>query len=197
VTLYTLFGQVPAPALTADATGYTMGVQFSVSQAGTYTGVWFYSAAGAAALPSKVRLYAVSGQAVIVDQVAAWSGIAGSGWVRAPVTSPPALTAGTASKAAVLQGSAVNWYASAAHYWDTGAGQNGISNGPLSAPNNANSAQGQDSFLAGDGYPNSSFNATNYWVDPEVSVAAAVVVTAQQQQSGRSMMRKRLMYADV
>ena len=171
---YTLFGQSLTGALAADAATYTMGVQFSVSQAATLTAVWFYSAPGAANLPSQIALFAVSGASLITSQAAAWSGAAGSGWVRAPFTSPPALAAGISYKACI--GDFINngnFYSAIAHYWDTGAGQNGISNGPLSAPNNAGADHGQSSFhnAAVLAYPDASFNATNYLVDPEVTVA--------------------------
>lgn len=177
MAVYTLFGQSLTAALASDASTYTMGVQFSVSQPATLTAVWWYSAAGAANLPSQIALFAVSGASLVTSQAAAWSGAAGSGWVRAPFTSPPALAAGISYKACIgdfLNNG--NFYSAIAHYWDTGAGQNGISNGPLSAPNNAGADHGQSSFhnagvLA---YPDTSFNATNYLVDPEITASALI-----------------------
>ena len=64
-----------------------------------------------------------------------------------------------------------NFYGSTANYWTSGAGGAGITNGPLSAPNNAGGDGGQDTFnqSATLTYPLTSFNATNYWVDPEVA----------------------------
>lgn len=172
--VYTLFGQPATPAaLAADTTNYTMGVQFSVSQAGgTLTAIWFFSAPGAGSLPATIALFAVAGQALVTSQAAAWSGAAGSGWVRAAFTVPPSLTAGTAYKAAVLDNANTNWYSATAHDWDTGAHAGGASNGPLSAPNNAGAAQGQDTFTASGAlsYPATASNASNYWVDPEVSL---------------------------
>jgi Domain of unknown function (DUF4082) len=178
MAVYTLFGQqATGSALTADAAGYTMGVQFSVSRAGTLTGIWFYSAAGAVELPQHIALYQVSGQVLIVSQVPAWSGVAGSGWVRASFTNPPALTAGTAYKACVHDASGNSFYSTTAHYWDTGAGSGGITSGPLSAPNNAGGDGGQDTFNSPSvavTYPGTSFNASNYWIDPEVTVSSTV-----------------------
>lgn len=173
MTAYTLFSQSLTPAVTSDASAYTMGVQFSVSQAATLTAIWFYSPPGVSNLPATIALFAVSGAALVTSQAAAWSGAAGSGWVRAPFTVPPALSPGTAYKACIFDSGGNNFYASISHYWDTGAGQNGISNGPLSAPNNAGGDHGQDTFhqSAALTYPDTSFNATNYLVDPEVTAA--------------------------
>lgn len=175
--VYTLFSQqATGSVLASDITAYTMGVQFSVSQAATLSGIWFYSASGATQLPQTIALYQVSGTSLVTSQAATWSGAAGSGWVRAPFTSPPALTAGTAYKACVLNNSGtVNWYSNTAHYWDTGTGSGGAANGPLSAPNNAGASPGQDSFNQGNvlAYPASTSLASNYWVDAEVTASAA------------------------
>ncbi len=178
---YTLFGQeATGTTVTSDHTSYTFGVQFSVSQAATLTGIWFYSASDAdtGSLPATIALFAVTGQSLVHQETATWSGAAASGWVRAPFSSPPSLTASVSYKGAVLGTSGVNWYSATSHYWDSGAGSGGITSGPLSAPNNAGGDGGQDTFNAGGSltYPDTSFNAANYWVDVEVSAAAAVWV---------------------
>ncbi len=180
MTAYTLFGQPASPAsLTADPAAYTMGVQFKVSQVLPLAAIWFFSAPGAAVLPQTIALFQVTGGGagtLITSQAASWSGAAGSGWVRAPFTSPPQLTANTSYKACVLQTTAVNWYAPSSHYWDTGPGAGGITNGPLSAPNNTGGDGGQDTFNASAvlTYPASQFNSANYWVDPEVGTATLI-----------------------
>lgn len=174
---YRLWPSSPAATLTADPVAYTMGTQFSVSQAATLSGVWFYSAAGAAVLPQTIALYQFIGSASLVhSETASWSGAAGSGWVRAAFASPPVLTAGVAYKAAVLQNTAANWYSATAHYWDTGPGSNGLTNGILSAPNNTGANGGQCSYTAGSAlqYPATSFNATSYWIDPEVTTGTTL-----------------------
>jgi Domain of unknown function (DUF4082) len=174
---FTLFGQPASPAtLTSDAVGYTMGVQFSVSQSATLTAIWFFSATGAAVLPGTILLYAVSGTSLVHSETASWSGAAGSGWVQALFSSPPSLTASTNYKAAVAQSSAANWYSTTANYWSSGAGSGGITNGPLSAPNNAGGDGGQATFNTSvPAYPNTSFNAGNYWVDPQVTTGDVTV----------------------
>lgn len=180
MTVYTLWNQGITGALQSDASAYTMGVSFFVTQnGGTLTGIWWYSAPGAVSLPSVIALYTQVGTVgtLVQSQSASWSGVAGSGWVRASFTTPSSLSTGINYKACIgdfLNNG--NFYSAIAHYWDTGAGSSGISNGPLSAPNNASApgSIGQDSFhnagvLA---FPDGSFNATNYLIDPEVTVGS-------------------------
>lgn len=180
MAVYTLFGQPATPAtLTTDTGQYAMGVQFTTSQAGTLTGIWFYSAPGAGYLPTSIALYQVIGAGTLIhSETPTWSGAAGSGWVRAGFATPPSLSTSTNYKAVIFLGGGSNAYSSTAHYWDTGPGISGISNGPLSAPNNAGADGGQDSFVANPGgmaYPNTSFNASNYWIDPEITVTTGTV----------------------
>ena len=175
VTTYDLFGQqATGTALTADPTSYTLGMQWAViltaGQTAVLSGLRFYSAAGAGVLPTHIINYDVNSQAAIDDQVASWSGAAGSGWVTALFTVPPSLASGVKYKAAVYQPNAANWYSNTANYWTSGAGSAGVTNGPLSAPNSAGGAQGQDSFVVGGPtYPNAGSGA-NYWIDVVVAV---------------------------
>lgn len=172
---YTLFSQTASGnVLAGDAAGYTFGVQFTVSQAATLGAIWWDSVTGAAALPATIALYAVAGTSLVHSEAASWSGLAASGWVKAAFAAPPSLSPSTSYKACVFYGGGVNWYSSTSHYWDSGSGSAGINNGPLSAPNNAGASGGQDTFTTGAAlaYPASSFNATNYWVDLEVTPVA-------------------------
>ena len=176
MTAYTLFGQPASPAtIISDANPYTFGVQVSVSQPATLTAVWFYSAPSAEILPATIALYAASGGSLIHSEAATWSGAAASGWVRAAFSSPPSLSASTAYEVCAYQGTAGVWYSATSHYWDSGAGSGGITSGPLSAPNSAGAVNGQDCFFSGTPltFPNTAFNAGNYWVDAEVTVSAA------------------------
>ncbi len=180
MTVYTLFGSSGGDVLVADTNTYTMGVEFKVSVPGcTLTGIGWYSAPGAGSLPETIALFTVSGT-LVHSEAASWSGAAGTGKVWAAFSSPPALTASAAYVAAVYSSGGFNWYSGTHHYWDTGAGAGGISSGPLSAPDNAGSANGQDIFDSSGplAFPSSSFQATNYWVDPEVTVPGGVSHTA-------------------
>jgi len=171
---FTLFGQPAAPAtLTADASDYDMGVAVTVSRTVQLNAIWFYSAPGAADLPQQITLWRNTGAGtgvLVANQVASWSGAAGSGWVRAAFSSPPAMTAGNQYKPGILHTTLANFYSATAHYWDVGPGAGGITNGPLTGLNNASADGGQDTFIGSAAltYPNTSFNAANYWIDPEV-----------------------------
>src|SRR5215472_4969595 len=174
--VYTLFGQPASPVgLTIDSSGYTMGVQFSSSQPGTITAIWFFSPPGAVSLPNQIGLFQVTGPGtgtLVASQAPSWSGAAGSGWVRAPFTTPPAISAGSNYKACILDNAGSNFYGATANYWAT----SGVTSGPLTAPNNAGGDGGQDTFTSpspGLLYPATSFNASNYWVDLELTTTAA------------------------
>ena len=175
MTAYTLYGQeATGSSLASDTDPYTSGVQFSVSEACTLTAIWYYSPSGAAVLPGTIALYEVSGTVLVASQAASWSGAAGSGWVRAPFTSPPALTASTAYKGCVFYAGGSEWYGlSDPSYYTTGAGAAGIMNGPLTAPNNAGASPGQCSYATGGSlaYPDESDAGANNWVDIEVTAS--------------------------
>ena len=95
----------------------------------------------------------------------------GSGWVRAAFTSPPSLAAGTGYVAAVYYSGIDAWYSYDHDWWDTGPGASGITSGILTAPGNSGSANGQQVFRSSPplGFPESSFEATAYWMDVEVT----------------------------
>lgn len=181
MTAWTLFGQPPNPqGLTTDPEAYTFGMQFTVSQGCPMTAVWWWSPTGAGALPQTIALYAVTGATLVHSETPTWSGAAGSGWVRAPFSSPPSLTASTNYKVCVFYDSVgANWYGGTADYWTSGPGDSGLSNGPIAAPDSAGGDGGQDTFTQASviSYPSSSFNGGNYWVDVEVTVATPPVST--------------------
>jgi hypothetical protein len=187
---YTIFKQQPvsAPA-TNDNSAYTMGMQFQVSSAFTAAAVWFFSPyfpSQSPELPESIGIYHVGTQALVHSETPTWSGSPGSGWVRAAFSSPPLLNATTDYKVVILKsGGSNNWYASASNYWSSGAGASGLTNGPVSAPNNASALNGQtggggqDVFNVGTGlvYPNNAFNAGNYWVDVEVTTSGSTSIS--------------------
>lgn len=179
----TLWGQGLTTAVASDSSAYTLGIEFSATQANatlTLTGIWFYSGPTANSLPTQIALFTAgpNGQvgSLIHSEAATWSGAAGSGWVRAAFAIPQTLTSGALYKAAILiAGSTSLQYAPINHYWDTGAGASGITSGVLNAPNSSNSNFGQDSFHIGNAvtYPDTSFQGSNYLIDPEVLVVSS------------------------
>ena len=80
---------------TTAETNTTFGVYFTAAQAGTLQAIWFYSPSGSTDLPAEIALYAYTGQTLLSSNASpSWSGAAGSGWVRATL-STVALSSGT------------------------------------------------------------------------------------------------------
>lgn len=160
---------------TVDTTAYTLATEFKLSQACTLDRIWFYSASGATALPSRCGIWSVSSQSEVAstdNTSPAWSGAAGSGWVSCAY-SGVTLPAGD-YKVAVYSSGGSRWYQVTSGYWGAGAGTNGITAGPLSAPGETEATSpGQSTYNPGSwAYPltyGTASNGENYWVDVEVT----------------------------
>ena len=162
--------------LDSDTAGYTLATEFQLSQSCTLDNIWYYSASGAAALPTRCAIWNVSSQSEVSgsdNTSPAWSGAAGSGWVSCHY-SGVSLPAGD-YKVAVFYGGGSQWYQAANGYWATGGpGANGITAGPVTAPGtSAATSPGQSTYNQGSwAYPQtyaSAGNGENYWVDVEVT----------------------------
>ena len=162
--------------INSDTTGYTLATEFQLSQSCTLDKIWFFSASGAAALPSQVGIWSVSSQSVVSgtgNSSPSWSGAAGSGWVSCSY-SGVTLPAGD-YKVAVFSGPGSKWYQTTLGYWTSGGtGASGITSGPLTAPGEAQaSSPGQSTYHVGSwAYPATYETSTageNYWVDVEVT----------------------------
>jgi hypothetical protein len=158
--------------------GYTLATEFSLSQPCELDNIWFYSASGAAALPTRCAIWDVSTQSVVsgTDNTApSWSGAAGSGWVVCAF-SGVTLPAGD-YKVAVFYAGGSQWFLFNTGYWAAGGpGAGGITTGPLTAPGkSAATSPGQASYHDGTwAYPDTygvNGNGENYWVDIEVKPA--------------------------
>jgi hypothetical protein len=162
--------------INSDVTGYTLATEFQLSQSCALDKIWFYSASGADALPTRCGIWSVSSQSVIsgTDNASpSWSGPVGSGWVSCSY-SGAALPAGD-YKVAVFYGGGSKWYQTAIGYWASGGtGASGITSGPLTAPGDSQaSSPGQSTYHTGSwAYPTTYETSTpgeNYWVDVEVT----------------------------
>jgi hypothetical protein len=168
VTSYTLFSRSDTPNHLDSATEIlTNGIKFSVSSPANLTGYWFYSFSGAGQLPARVALFDNTGTLVpgTDDTSPSWSGAAGSGWVKYTFASPPALSTGIQYTAAVSNSptSGNTWYSITAGSWS-----GGITNGPLSCPDQA------DTFNDFSwGFPSGAFGNFNIWLDVEVTTGGA------------------------
>ena len=176
--VYTLHsGATYGLASSGNGAQQSFGVQFSVSTTLTLTGIWWYSQPGAAALPVSCALYNANTQAQIsgtLNSSPAWSGAAGSGWVKCSYNGP-ALSSGI-NYVAVVHKDTSFIYPQVASYWTSGGGSTGITNGALSAPSSAASVNGQATYLSSGAlaFPTSTISGYDFGVDVEVSALPAV-----------------------
>lgn len=170
-----IWGQTPTPSNSGDSGAYTLATAFVLSQDAPFTGIWFYSPAGATSLPTWAGLWRVSDQSSIAfkntttDGTLTWSGPAGSGWVKATFDGSVTLTTGVYYKASVYHpNDGSNWYAYTAHYFDAADVVNGI----ITAPHSTAGVTDNGTFHDVEwGYPATMFNNPSYWVDVEVTPA--------------------------
>lgn len=185
-TSYRLWPSIPNPPgrIADSASNFTLATEFSLSENCALDRIWFYSPSGTSQLPTECGIWNVSSTTLVPgadDSSPSWSGAAGSGWVYCDYSSAGVtLTADTNYKVAVVNGAASpeSWNSATIGYWSTGEGGNGISSGPLSAPNEADATSpGQSTYNPG---PDFTYPATydtggapTYWVDVEVTPSSA------------------------
>jgi hypothetical protein len=176
------------PGTTADdAFNYVVATEVHLSQSCTLNNIWYYSPQGVDQLATECGVWDMSTQKLVAENTSpSWSDAAASGWISCAFTGVT-LPAGK-YKVAVYNGAATPdpWSAKQLNYWDTGPGKNGITNGPLYAPQladastaNINQGSGQEpgqcTFAVGppNQYPDLYVDglAQNYWVDVEVTPA--------------------------
>jgi hypothetical protein len=169
------------------ANNFTLGAEFSLTQACTVNNVWFYSPATVTQLPTSIGVYQISNTTLIGSNVSpSWSGAAASGWISAALPGVT-LQAGIPYKVVVCNGagSPSAWNATVFDYWDsTGFGTNGLTAGPISMPNLATAqSPGQDTYNPGATltFPGTyAPPAQSYGLDIEVTPQSAPPPPAQQ-----------------
>jgi hypothetical protein len=147
----------PTPSVvdSGDGNGVNLGVKFTADAAGTITGVRFYKAATNGGTHVGA-LWDASGHLLASATFTAESA---SGWQSVTFPSPVAINAGTTY--------VVSYYAPQGHYSLTSQGlSSAIDNAPLHALASGTSGNGVYLYGAGNGFPNGSYNASNYYVDP-------------------------------
>ena len=160
----------------SDTAGYTLATEFQLSRPCALDNIWFYSAPGADALPTRCAIWNVGSQSEVSgasNTSPAWSGAVGSGWVACAYNGIT-LPAGD-YKVAVFYGGGSQWYQATNGYWGAGGpGASGITVGPVTAPGtSAATSPGQGTYNYGSwAYPQtyaSSGGGECYWVDAEVT----------------------------
>jgi len=139
----------------------TVGVQFSSAVDGYVSGVRFYKSAANTGTHVG-SLWSANGTKLAQ---ATFSSESASGWQSVTFPAPVSITAGTTYVASY---SAPNGhYADDSHFFDTA-----WTNNPLTAPIGA----GVYTYSSG-GFPNNTYQNSNYWVDPVVGVGTATDTT--------------------
>jgi len=145
----------PATASQNDSSAVEVGVKFRASQAGQITGIRFYK--GTANTGTHVgKLWSSTGTLLAS---ATFASETASGWQQVNFSAPVTITAGTTYVA--------SYYAPVGRYSITGNGfGSAVVRGPLTAlANGTDGGNGVYRYGAGGGFPNSTWNASNYWVD--------------------------------
>ncbi|WP_153506153.1 DUF4082 domain-containing protein [Cumulibacter manganitolerans] len=144
----------PDTPASSDAGGVEVGVRFRAAGSGSILGLRFYKGLGNDG-PHVGRLWTAAGAllgSVSFDDETA------SGWQQARFSTPIAISGGTDYVA--------SYYAPSGHYAVTGGGLNATrTRGPLTAPATSGATPNGVFAYGGGGFPSSSYNGGNYWVD--------------------------------
>ena len=155
----------PSVASVSDTTAVNLGVQFTPEENGYITGIRFYK--GSANTGSHVgSLWTTSG--ALLGQVT-FTNESATGWQQANFSSAIAVTAGTTYVASYFAPN--GGYAADSAYFAS----SGVFNSPLYAPASSaiSGGNGVYSFGSSPGFPSSTSNATNYWVDVVFNTTAS------------------------
>ncbi len=179
MTSYTLFGQAnPGTVSSGAGNNGTNGLHFTVSAACTLNGIWHYSPSTSTQLPTEIALYTTQASpstgTLVASNTATWltgpggsSASAGSGWVYAALTSPPALSSGTDYMAANFRNDAVNeWFVLYTVTWP-------VTSGILTAPDDVAPGQGWYNIGTALTFPVTQLAGDNFGMDVQVSTASA------------------------
>lgn len=143
--------QTPVTPSDSDTTGIELGTAFTPSVAGSVTAIKFYKGSGNTGTHTGSLWTSTGTKLASVT----FTGESASGWQTAQLATPVDLTAG--------QTYVVSYFAPKGHYSSTGAFFNSpVTNGPLTA---ASTNNGLYRYGSTSGFPTSSWNATNYFVD--------------------------------
>ena len=153
----TIWPSTTLPGLldSGEATGVELGVKFKADLNGYITGIRFYKSAANSG--THIGNVWTTGGALLGSVT--FSGETTSGWQQATLTSPIPVVAGTTYIA--------SYFTSTGHYsFDQNYFANAVDNVPLHALSNSSSGgNGVFTYGAASAFPNSSYNASNYWVD--------------------------------
>ncbi|WP_229068354.1 N,N-dimethylformamidase beta subunit family domain-containing protein [Actinoplanes sp. DH11] len=145
----------PATPADSDTAAVEVGTRFRSDVAGTVTGVRFYKGSGNSGTHVG-HLWTTTGTLL---GTATFGGETATGWQTATFGTPVAIAANTTY--------VVSYYAPAGRYAaDAGFFTSGVDNGPLHAlADGTGGPNGVYRYGSGGGFPASTWESTNYWVD--------------------------------
>jgi methionine-rich copper-binding protein CopC len=158
VTNASIFPGTATPTImsASDPNAIEVGVRFFSDVAGYISGLRFYKGPNASGTHVG-HLWTSSG---ILLATATFTNETASGWQTVTFSSPVAIAANTTYVASYY--APFGYYSATSNYFATSA----ASNGDLTAPaSGANGGNGVYTYQSGGGFPTSTYNATNYWVD--------------------------------
>ncbi len=149
-------GQTPANPAENDTDAVELGVKFRADQAGFITGIRFYKGTGNTGAHTGSLWSAAGARLATVT----FTGETATGWQQALFAAPVAVTANTTYTASYY--APVGRYAADLGYFAT----SGVTNSPLTAlASGVDGGNGVYRYGSGGGFPSSSYQSTNYWVD--------------------------------
>jgi hypothetical protein len=185
---------------TDDANGYTIGTEFYVTVPCKLSKIWWFSPPSAASLPTRCLLWDSVAQTAISgtdNSSPAWknqsgaSASAGDGWISCDYSGAGVtLTASKRYITSVFHAAlGDHWFADTANFrsgsGSLSAGVNGLTQGPLVAPNNAGATIGQSvEHVTTFAFPGTSDAGANDWTDVEVIPISGVTPPLVSQYSG-------------
>jgi len=150
----------PQTAAADDSTAYELGVRFKSDVAGFITGIRFYKGSGNTGT-HVAHLWSASGTQLAA---ATFAGETATGWQEVSFASPVAIAANTAYIA--------SYYAPAGHFaLDRPYFTSAFNNVPLHALADGDGGP-NGVYNVGTGFPSSTFQSSNYWVDVVLSTGA-------------------------
>ena len=149
-TSYSLISATPTTAAENDSGAVEVGMAFSSSLAGTVSAIRFYKGTGNTGTHTG-SLWSSTGTRLAT---VTFTGETATGWQTATLATPYSLTAETTY--------VVSYFAPSGHYADTGAY---FATARTSGPLTASTSNGRYLYASTGGFPTSTYNSTNYFVD--------------------------------
>lgn len=152
----TIWGPSTVPGVSSDPdpSAVELGVKFSSSQNGTITGVRFYKGSANTGTHTG-KLWSNSGSLLAT---VTFTNETASGWQQATFSTPVAITAGVTYVASY-------WAPNGRYAADSFGLSTAVDSTPLRALSSVESGGNGVYRYASTGFPNSTWSATNYWVD--------------------------------